>query len=417
MPTLQELGQAHEGALHKYEEKYVSFPKKKLADGAEAPDIPAEGLKELDGLMTEVEATGEAYRAARKADDRHQKALAERTALDGVPRGGAPAPAKGQEDAFEHKSLGELFTGTKAFEGKRFDRSKKDVEFSLDVDVKTLMATSAGLAPETTRSGRTVLSGQRKPRLLDVIPGGTITQPANVYMRETVYTNNAAETAEGGQMPEVALAYAEINEPVQKIAAYIPVTDEQLEDVPNVRSLVDNRLTLMLRQRLELQIMQGNGTSPNLRGFLNAAGIQTQARGTDPAFDAWLKLYVKLMDTPGFVDPTALVMNPVDWQNLLLTRTADGQYILGNPGSALNQTLWGMPIVASSVMTAGTGVMGDFEGYAEVLIYRGVDIAITNSNNDDFVKGRQCIRGTLRAVNTLYRNNAVGTVTGLAPTP
>jgi HK97 family phage major capsid protein len=86
-------------------------------------------------------------------------------------------------------------------------------------------------------------------------------------MEETTFTNSAAETAEGGTYPESALALTERSTPVQKITTFIPVTDEQLEDVPQIQGYLNNRLPFMVRQRLDLQILTGNGTTPNLRGL------------------------------------------------------------------------------------------------------------------------------------------------------
>src|SRR5207248_5858794 len=103
------------------------------------------------------------------------------------------------------------------------------------------------------------------------------------------FTNNAAETAEAGTYPESALSTTEQTATVRKVAASLPVTDEQFEDEPRARDYVNNRLEYQLRARLDSQILNGNGTAPNLRGILNVAGINTQAKGTDPAPDAIYK--------------------------------------------------------------------------------------------------------------------------------
>lgn len=410
MPTLIEAGQDYKAALQKYNEAYNAFPVKKLADGTEARDIPANDLKTLGDMLAEVDAKGETFRTLRETEEKSERARKEFDELSKTRREAAPKDTDGDAETKPQKTLGQLFVESKIFKG---GQPMKGVEAEVDANVKTLMQTSTGWTPESVRSGRVVLSAQRPPQVVDLIPSGSISQVANVYMRETTFTNNAAEVAEGNAFGEAALALAEVTDPVVKVAILLPVTDEQLADIPRITAYIDNRLDLMIRQRLDNQLLNGNGTSPNMRGILNVAGIQTQARGSDAPFDTWLKLLTKLIDTPGFCTPSGLVMNPTDWTNLRLQKTADGVYILGNPGDSGRQQLWGQPVAQTSVLTAGTGIAGDWLAYSDLLYYQGIEFKITDSNADDFTKGKQMLRATIRVCPSWYRATAFGTATGL----
>jgi HK97 family phage major capsid protein len=85
----------------------------------------------------------------------------------------------------------------------------------------------------------------------------------------------------------------ERSETVRSIGSSIPVTDEQLEDVEGIQSYLDQRLGSAVRQRLDNQILNGDGNAPNLTGILNKAGIQTQAKAADrrrtPSTRRWSK--------------------------------------------------------------------------------------------------------------------------------
>src|SRR5205823_5127981 len=144
-----------------------------------------------------------------------------------------------------------------------------------------------------------------------------------LFMEETTATNAAVETSEGSAYPADTFAFTERTSPVRKIAAYLPITDEQLDDVPQVQEYINNRLVFFLRQRLDLQVMSGNGTPPNLTGLVNVAGIQTQAKGADPGPDAIYKGIVKVQVT-GRAAPSAVLIHPTDYQNVRLLRTAEG---------------------------------------------------------------------------------------------
>lgn len=282
----------------------------------------------------------------------------------------------------------------------------------LDVDVKTLMQTTAGWAPTPINNGRVIDKATRPVELVDIIPTTTTGQTGSVtYWEETTFTNNAAETAEAAAIPEGALALTEQTAAIRKIAVLLPVTDEQLEDEARVPGYLDNRLPFMIRQRLSGQIAAGNGTAPNLRGVLNVAGIQTQAKGADPTPDAVYKALVKVATT-GQATPDAYLTNPLDWQDVRLLRTADGIYIWGSPSEAGPQRIWGLQVVLAQAITENTGVVGDFANFSELSIRKNVEVDV-GLINDDFGKGRQTFRAQMRAALIWYRPAAFCTVTGI----
>lgn len=323
---------------------------------------------------------------------------------------GAAAERDGDIGSTEVKTFGELFVKSGAYAGQGW-RTHQQAE--LKMSLKTLFTTTAGWAPEVLRTGRVVENAQRPIQVADIIPQTTTTQASIKYMEETTFTNSAAETAEAGTYAESALALTEKISAVQKIATFIPVTDEQLEDEGQVQGYLNNRLPFMIRQRLDSQILNGNGTSPNLRGVLNVVGIQTQAKGADPTPDAVYKALVKCQTGTGQAMPNAVVFAPVDWQNIRLLRTADGLYIWGNPSESGPATIWGLSAVVAQALTAGTAVVGDFANFSELAVRSGMDVQVSNSHGTFFVEGKQAVRADIRAALTFYRPAAFCTVTGL----
>lgn len=322
----------------------------------------------------------------------------------GAPQGKAAPKPQGQV-----KSLADRVVEHAAF-AQRMGKNWR-VELS-DVELKTLMERTAGYAPETTRTGREVEFALRRPVVADVIPNTTTDQSAVKYMEETTFTNNAATVAEGAAKPESALAFTERSVPVEKIATWIPVTDEQLDDVPGIRATIDNRLVRMLELAEEVQLLTGNGTPPQLQGFLNKSGVQTQAKGSDPVPDAIYKAMTLIRHT-GFADPTAAIMHPNDWQDIRLLRTADGIYIWGNPSEAGPERVWGLPVVVTTAETENTALVGDFQMYSEIRRKMGIMVESTNSHSDYFIYNKQVIRAEQRLALVIYRPAAFCKVTGI----
>ena len=359
-----------------------------------------EGFRALEGIREDNKAAG--------VVDKSGRALA----------ASASAAAQNSAEPFTPKSLGELFVASPAYTGRDQRGNGNGPVARLDLggrvsDMRaTLFQTSAGYATETTRTGRVVENAQRPLQVIDLIPSGRTSQSAVVYMEETTFTNSAAETAEGGTFAESALALTQRSSTVQKVATFIPVTDEQLEDVDGIQSYLDNRLGFMLRQRLDSQILVGNGTAPNLRGINNVSGIQTQAKGADPTPDAIYKA-MTLVRVTGRSIPSGIIINPTDWQDVKLLRTADGIYIWGNPADNAPDRIWGLNVALSDAQTLNTAVVGDFANYSELVMRRDVEIQISNSHSTFFIEGKQAVRADMRVALVWYRPTAFCTVTGI----
>lgn len=310
----------------------------------------------------------------------------------------------------ERKTLGQYFVESKAYKERQGPNGPLT---TLDVELKTLMTTTAGFDPEETRTGRIVDFATRPIQVTDLIPQTTTTQSAVKFMEETTFTTtNVVEKNEGDVYGEAALAYTERTSIVRKIPVFLPVTDEQLEDEPQVRGLIDNRLMFMVRQRLDGQILTGTGVAPLLTGVLSTVGIQTQAKGTDPVPDAIYKAMTKVRVT-GRAMTNAAILHPNDWQDIRLLRTSDGLYIWGNPSDAGPERIWGVQVVQSDALTENTGLVGDFRNFSELSVRRGVDVQASNSHSDFFVRGQLAIRADMRVAFIVYRPAAFAQITGI----
>ncbi len=313
----------------------------------------------------------------------------------------------------EVKSLGQLFVESREYKERR---GIKGLEVKLNefdfLEVKTLMETAAGFAPQSIRTGKVVEYAHRRPVVADIIPQSPTEQSSVVYMEETTSTNNAATRLEGGQAGESAIAYTERTAPVREIATFLPVTEIQLEDVGQAESLINNRLLSFLDLTEEVQLLTGDGSAPNIDGFLNKSGVQSQAKSTDPVPDAIYKGITKVRAT-GMAEPSAIVIHPNDWQDIRLLRTTDGIYIWGNPSEAGPERVWGLPAVVTTAETENTALLGDFQLYSEIFRRRGANIKVSDSHSDYFIKGKLAIRADKRVALAIYRATAFCKVTGI----
>lgn len=305
----------------------------------------------------------------------------------------------------QSKSLGQRFAESPS-------RLTKNVETELAVDLKTLFQRSAGWEPESLRDPGYVAAASAPLMIMDLIPQIPTSQSAVKYMEQTTRTNNAAERAEGAVYGEAAFVLTQRTIPVETIGVWLPVTDEQMEDEEEAAAMIDMELPFMVRQRLDLQLLVGDGSTPNIRGVNNVSGIQTHAKSTDPVFDAIHKGLTKVRVT-GRAIPNAVVFHPNDWQDIRLTRTADGIYILGNPSDAAPERIFGLRAAISDNQTENTAVVGDFANFSRLRTKRDIVVERTISNADDFTKGKQAVRAGIRCAAVWTRAAAFCTVTGI----
>jgi len=276
-----------------------------------------------------------------------------------------------------------------------------------DVDVKTLLTTASGWVPDTSRADGFVPIAGRRPGLLDLVMATPTNSAPFTYMEETLDAAAAAETAEAGTYGEAALTFTPRTSNVQKITVWLPVTDEAIEDTEALAETIDDRLALQIRQRLEFQMLNGNGTTPNLRGILNVAGIQTQAKGADTAAVAIRKAKTKIQ-TPGYAQPDLLVINPTDAEEIDLAAAVD----LTAPW-VVKDEMWDVPRYATDALTAGTAVMGDWGNYAGLKVKKGLTLQVSDSHSTFFLEGKHAVRAEIRVAFPVYRAAAFVTVTGI----
>ena len=381
--------------------KEMDFSKVTVLEGddkAKVEEVRKMNL-ELDALGKEIEGLVEMENIG-KADAARESAL--------EVMGGVNIPVLPSQQSAAPKSFGEMFVASKAFTD--WHGGNVGPVANIDMELKTVFSTGAGWAPETIRTGLMVPFATRGIKVVDIIPSGRTDQVAIVYMEETTFTNVAVEVDEAGVKPEATLALTERSSPVQNIAVWIPVTSQQLEDMVGVQSYLNNRLTLMLRQRLDLQLLVGNGAAPNLMGLLNVVGHQTFVLAGDQ-YDAIYQA-IKQVRVTGEADADNVVMHPNDWQQLRLARTDTGLYILGNPSEPGPDRIWGLLVLQTTCETENSVLVGDFASYCQLYEKKGIEVQISDSHDVFFVYNKLAVRAEIRVAFPIYRPAAFCVVTG-----
>lgn len=390
----------------------------------EKGEVTSEDREKLDKMGKDVTALVESIKSEATASgtiDMAKAFLGELAGASSKPQDNPVDSASGIIDP-KGLTLGEAFVKSPAYEeflgqfkgadGRirevtNIKSATHDVEGFFGKDVVTgASATSGGAFVTPSRYGPvTDLVGVRETTIRDLCTNITINSDTFEFVQVTGKTNNAATVAEAttaadptantttgdledaagaGTKPESAMTFAVVSTPVETIAHLMPITRRAAADAPQVRQLIDQFLLEGLAEEEEDQILNGDGTSPNLDGILQTTGINTVgSAGTD--IDAIVDAIREIRADRR--RPTGLVVHPNDWYStgFLLAKDANGNYLLGDPRASVDQlnTLWGLQVVVTEAMTENTALVGDFR-QAVVADRQQSAIYVTDSHKDWF---------------------------------
>lgn len=390
-------------------------------------DMDANELEIVRMKNNEITAATKRWEELREVSDIFKQTVAAHDKINTVDRKVPFIVSDGKggfQQASAVKTLGQMFTDSNAYKsmkGLHDGQPNYQVALAEGLDMsslKTLMTTSAGFAPPNDRTARVVEFAIRRPMVGDLIPTDATTLTSIKYMEETTWgtattnANPAAAVAEGDPKPEAEMVWEEKDVPVQKIAVYIPVTTEQLDDVPGIQGVINNRLSMMLQLKEEDYLLNGTGTPPQITGFLVKSGVQTQAAAGDTNIDTLYKAMTKVR-TIGFAEPTAVVTHPNNWTPIRLAKTLDGLYIWGHPSDPGPERIFGKSVVVTTAMTAGTALTGDFQLYSHISRRQGITIIVGTIGNQ-LIENKKTIVAEMRESLEIYRAAAFCKATGLS---
>jgi HK97 family phage major capsid protein len=207
----------------------------------------------------------------------------------------------------------------------------------------------------------------------------------------------ASPVAEGSVKPQNAVAFTAASEKVRTIATWIPATRQVLDDFTELRAYIDGALRYAVDKDEEIELLSGDGTGEHLHGLIPQATAFSTSLLTASAGYQRLDLIATAIGqiaSAAETDPTFVVLNTTDWWKLRLTKDSQGRYILGDPqGGATNPQIWGLNLVPSNSIAAGTFLVGSGSpAAAEIRDRMDTVVEVSTEHSDYFVRNMVAIR-------------------------
>jgi HK97 family phage major capsid protein len=386
----------------------------------------------VKNLLDTTNVLGERIDELKSLDEADDALDAGRERLKGVNAPPQPGKGRGRKADDGPADLGGRFVESDAWkEFKEDGRKGVEVELPLDslwpgykgigerVSTKALFD-SSGYPIQPDFRPEPILELFQPNNIGPLMAQGSTSLPLVRTVVETVTSSGAATVAEGAQKPEAQIAFDPADEPVRKIAVWLPLTDESLDDIPFLRSYINARLPLFVMNEEDRQLLMGDGTGTNLTGIRHRSGVDASVTyslgGTNPdqaLIDAVFSGAMRVREA--FLEPDAFATKPATWEKIRLAKNEQRNYLLGPPSDDAPVRLWGLRGVLNANMEAEAAgnkpvIVGAWQTGAMVVRRQNIALAMTDSHDTFFTENKLAIRAEERLAELVFRPAAFSLV-------
>ena len=308
------------------------------------------------------------------------------------------------------EAFGDALNKSESFKAMR-DGSVGNASLELKADV-LISSDFAGASSSRDATGVERVEGiKRDPsnvtNMMGIIPVGSTSSNVIRYVKESAYTDNAANVAEGSAPTDSEFQLTAEDAVVQKTSAVMTISQEMLDDTPALSSYLSQRLPAKINTVIDDQLIGGSGSSPNLLGLMNG-GTTFAAGGFANAIESAQELdvlYVAMNQLAlSNYAANGIVLNPTDFHKIALLKDTTNEYLRGNSLVSADGffRINGVPVYMNNKMAAGNFVVADFSQASQVWQREGLRVDFGYENNDNFDKYLVSVRGIARIAHSIY---------------
>lgn len=383
--------------------------KKLVGDVSAAMDTMKKDTAQIHATLKEVaEKSGaDAKAAIAKADELAQKVTANATAIVELEQKLSDKVIAGKTAP---ETLGRIVIKSDAFKSFASGNASK-----MSVFANTITGQDGGSPPANSdtivapqRLGGIVGGAFRSLRIRDILPSGVTTSNSVEYTRELLFTNSAAETAEGATKPESTLTFELATAPVRTVAHFLKVSKQVLEDSAALESYINTRLRYGVELKTDSQLINGTGSAQQITGMLKSGNYTAFTPTTgETALDS-INRAIYAAYAADYA-PTAIILNPADWGAIERTKvgTGDARYVVGNPTGVMGPMLWGVPVVVTNNLASGKLIVGAFDIAFQVWDRQGTTVEMFEQDDTNVQKNLLTVRAENRLALAAYRPASV----------
>jgi HK97 family phage major capsid protein len=252
----------------------------------------------------------------------------------------------------------------------------------------------------------------RKLHIRQLLPTGQMSTSAIHYLQETGSDGSVAAWADNsGAKSQIDFNLKEQIAPSEFIAGYLRITRKALDDISAMRSFLQARLLEKYLNAEDAQLLNGNGTSPNLDGLITNAEAYAGFR-TIPV--------EKIIDACAQIEgndfmANGILLNPKQYYALLMTRGNTLEYTLpgGSAVNVINGQIYiaGIPVYKSTAMNTvnpaqDAFLVGDWSMGAQLFIRENPVVRFFEEDGTNVRENKITVRVEGRVALPIYHPDA-----------
>lgn len=251
---------------------------------------------------------------------------------------------------------------------------------------------------------------RERPSVAGIFPTETADRDSVVVYRASAAASAAAPVAKGDTKPLSSPAWEGVTTQMEVIAHRATIDNRIVADYDGWLNLVGTELIAGLLEKVDSQVLSGDGTSPDLAGLLksgNGIGSYDRDATNETRTDAILQ-GLTVVRNAAYLDPTYLIIHPSDLRDVMLEKaTSAGTYLNGGPSEAGLRTLWGLQVVPTTAIDRYTAVVLNPEAAGRFIVRQAPTLDANPWSETEFKANEVALRCETRVGFALIRAAAV----------
>lgn len=232
--------------------------------------------------------------------------------------------------------------------------------------------------------------------LLQALPSRPVSADSVEFIQLNTNGEAGIQAIEGDEKQNLDFDGTLVKASIATIAGHTTASRQVLADHAALQGQIDRTLRGKVLAKLEDQLINGTGVNGDILGLLPQSTIFVPTLNVQAlnALDLVGEAQAR-MRSNGY-NPSMVIINPLDWFSMTVTKTTDNDYLFGSPVMPAAPSLWGATVVQSSAMPEGSILVVD-PAFVTVLDRQKTDVMISTSHKDYFTRNLALILSECRA--------------------
>ena len=254
----------------------------------------------------------------------------------------------------------------------------------------------------------------RATHIRQLLPTGSTDAQVIRFPKESGYDETSVgATAEGAALAQTDFDITATSVNVNRIGTFLRVTEEMLNDTPQLSSYISARVPEKILSIEDTQLLNGSGSGANQSGlFTDGTAFVTGSTGafyqsveSANEYDVLVAALNQLALANYQAD--TILLNPTDLHKIALLKSSQNEYLRQQIYSGLVPQIMGVNITANTAVTAGKFLVGNLRQASQLWVRENLSVEFSRDDNVNFTKNLVTIRVQERIALTNYLPNAI----------